>query len=87
MLKVFTKEELISKLKDIKNMGWVQNYRQGNDGSAGNVLEDLLEIPENNLAIANAGEWEFKTKRRASSSLSTLLHNEPSPRNARLVPQ
>lgn len=87
MLKVFTKEELIAKLKVIKEMGWVENYRKGNDGSAGNILEDLLEIPENNLAIANSGEWEFKTKRKKSTSLSTLLHNEPSPRNAFLVPR
>ena len=87
MLKVFTKEELISNLKVIKAMGWIENYRKGNDGSAGNVLEDLLDVPENNLAIANSGEWEFKTKRKTSSSLSTLLHNEPSPRNAFLVPR
>lgn len=87
MLKVYTKEELISKLKAIKEMDWIENYRRGNHGSAGNVLEDLLDIPENNLAIANSGEWEFKTKRKASTSLSTLLHNEPSPRNAFLVPR
>lgn len=87
MIKVFTKEELVTKLKAIKEMGWIENYRKGNDGSAGNLLEDLLDIPENNLAIANSGEWEFKTKRRRSSSLSTLLHNEPSPRNAFLVPR
>ena len=87
MLKVFSKEELISKLSAVKDMGWIENYRRGNDGSAGNVLEDLLEIPENNLAIANSGEWEFKTKRKKSTSLSTLLHNEPSPRKAYLVPK
>jgi len=50
-------------------------------------LRIFLDIPENNLAIANSGEWEFKTKRKTSSSLSTLLHNEPSPRNAFLVPK
>lgn len=87
MLKVYTKDELISKLKAIKDMGWIENYRKGNDGSAGNILEDLLEIPENNLAIANSGEWEFKTKRKNTTALTTLLHNEPSPRNARLVPR
>lgn len=85
MLKVFTTEDLVAKLKVIKDMGWVENYRKGNDGSDGNILEDLLDIPENNLAIANSGEWEFKTKRKKSTSLSTLLHNEPSPRNAFLV--
>ena len=35
MLKVFTKEELVAKLKVITEMGWVENYRKGNDGSAG----------------------------------------------------
>lgn len=53
----------------------------------GNILEDLLGISENNLAIANSGEWEIKAKRKATSSLTTLLHNEPSPRKASLVSQ
>ncbi len=86
MLQVFTKDELIVKLREIKKRGWIENYRFGNDGSAGNILEDLLDLKENNLAIANSGEWELKTKRQNSSALSTLLHNEPSPRQARIVP-
>jgi len=86
MLQVFTKDELITKLREIKNRGWIKNYRIGNDGSAGNILEDLLDLKENNLAIANSGEWELKTKRKKSSALSTLLHNEPSPRQAKIVP-
>ncbi len=85
MLEVYSKEEIIAKLKEIKNLGWVKNTRQGNDGSVGNMLEDLLGIPENNFAVANSGEWEIKAKRKNSSSLMTLLHNEPSPRNADLV--
>jgi len=87
MLKVFTKEDIIEKLVAIKNKGWVENTRKGNDGSVGNILEELLDIPENNLAIANAGEWELKSKRKNSTALLTLLHNEPSPRQARIVSQ
>lgn len=86
MLQVYTKDELIEKLNNVRNMGWIENTRPGNAGAVGNILEDVLEIPENNLAIANSGEWELKSRRRSSTALTTLLHSEPSPRNARLVP-
>lgn len=85
MLEVLSKKELLHGLKQIKEKGWIENYRRGNDGSIGNLIEDLLGIPENNLAIANSGEWEIKTKRKRSNSLVTLAHNEPSPRKAYLV--
>ncbi|MDD3536434.1 MAG: hypothetical protein PHC50_09860 [Candidatus Cloacimonetes bacterium] len=29
MIEVFTKDELIVKLKKIKEMGWIENYRKG----------------------------------------------------------
>lgn len=82
-----TKLELIEKLKAIRSMGWVQGGRPGNAGSVGNTLEDLLGIPENNLPIPNAAEWELKARRKNSQSLLTLFHMEPSPRTLRLVPQ
>lgn len=85
-LKLITKDELISKFKEIAEMGWVENYRRGNDGAVGNILEDLLGIPENNLAIPNAAEWELKSQRANTTSLTTLCHVEPSPRAACLVP-
>jgi hypothetical protein len=50
-------------------------------------LEDLLEIKENNLPIPNANEWELKTQRIHTTSLTTLFHSEPSPRAIRFVPQ
>ena len=53
-MKTFTKDELISRLNEIKNMGWVKNAREGNCGGIGNTLEDLLGIEENNLPIPNA---------------------------------
>ena len=36
--------------------------RIGNDGSAGNTLEDLLGVSENNLKLPDWGEIELKTK-------------------------
>jgi hypothetical protein len=84
---IYTKQVLIDKLKAIAAMGWIQNARVGNQGGIGNTLEDLLGIKENNLPIPNAAEWELKTQRLNSSSLTTLLHIEPSPRAILFVPQ
>lgn len=85
-LKTFSKSELISKLKEIETMGWIENRRGKNDGAVGNTLEDFLGIPENNLPIPNAAEWELKAQRRGTKSLLTLFHLEPSPRTLKLVP-
>ena len=87
-LKLISKEELIVKFKEIEARGWIKcpPKRKKNDGSVGNLLEDLLGIPENNLPIPNAAEWELKAQRAETSSLVTLCHQEPSPRAAKLVP-
>jgi hypothetical protein len=82
----FSKEDLIAKLKDIRNMGWIKTSRTGNAGNVGNTLEDLLGIQENNLPIPNAAEWELKTQRENTTSLTTLFHVEPSPRAIKFVP-
>ncbi|MEA4812183.1 MAG: MvaI/BcnI family restriction endonuclease [Anaerolineaceae bacterium] len=86
MYKIYSKTELLDKLKEIRSLGWIENKRYGNSGSVGNTLEDLLEIPENNLPIPNANEWELKCQRQGTSSLITLFHFEPSPRVMRFVP-
>ena len=86
VLKAFSKEELIEKFKEIYAKGWIKNYRGNNDGAVGNILEDLLEIPENNLPIPNAAEWELKAQRSDTSSLLTMFHMEPSPRAMKVVP-
>jgi len=85
-MKTYTKESLISSLKEIRGKGWIKNNRHGNDGGAGNTIEDLLGIEENNLPLPNAAEWELKTQKTNTSSLVTLFHLEPSPRVMRLVP-
>jgi hypothetical protein len=89
-MKIYTKESLIERLKEIRAMGWIQSRRHGNVGGVGNTLEDLLGIEENNLPIPNAAEWELKCQRinaRArAGSLVTLFHMEPSPQAMKFVP-
>ncbi len=84
---IYTKQSLINKLKEIAATGWIPNARRGNAGGVGNTLEDLLGIKENNLPMPNAAEWELKTQRANTTSLTTLFHIEPSPRAVRFVPQ
>lgn len=87
MMRIYTKEELITEFKKIAERGWIANARNGNHGGIGNTLEDLLGIEENNLPIPNAAEWELKSQRLNTSSLTTLFHIEPSPRAVKFVPQ
>lgn len=86
MVKIYTKEKLIKKLHELKSKGWVLGGRQGNAGSVGNTIEDFLGISENNLPIPNAAEWELKSQRIGTTSLTTLFHMEPSPRALKFVP-
>lgn len=86
-MKLYTKTGLINKLNQLAKMGWVPNGRFGNHGGIGNTLEDFLGITENNLPIPNATEWELKTQRKDTSSLTTLFHMEPSPRAVGFVPK
>lgn len=86
-MNIYTKDQLIKRFNEIANIGWIPNARHGNNGGIGNTLEDLLGIQENNLPIPNANEWELKTQRLNTSSLTTLFHVEPSPRAIKFVPQ
>ena len=84
---IYTKQNIIDRLKEISALGWIKNARPGNAGGVGNTLEDLLGIEENNLPIPNAAEWELKCQRMDTDSLTTLFHMEPSPRAIRFVPK
>lgn len=84
-MQTFTKESLKRSLLEIRELGWVKSRRPGNDGAVGNTLEDLLGIEENNLPLPNAAEWELKSQRENTSSLTTLFHMEPSPQAMRMV--
>ena len=87
IMRLFTKDELILELRKISERGGIESTRTGNDGSVGNMLEDILGIEENNLPIPNTNEWEIKTQRLNVSTLTTLFHNEPSPRAIKFVPK
>lgn len=87
MIKLYTKQSLIEELRNIRRRGWVPNARPGNVGGIGNTLEDLLGIAENNLPLPNAAEWELKSQRIETTSLTTLFHMEPSPRALKFVPR
>ena len=80
-------KELIERLQDIKMRGWIENGRHGNCGGVGNTLEDLLGVQENNLQLPDFGDWEIKSQRLETSSLTTLFHIEPLPRAAGVVPK
>lgn len=88
-MKLFSKEELIQKIKEISRKGWHPSVKDTidtkNDGAVGNTLEELLGIPENNLPIPNARDWELKGQRAKSNSLITIKHIEPSPVGAEIV--
>lgn len=73
--------ELISKLKIIKEMGFVQTHRP-HDTGIGKTLEDLLEIPENNWRLPDVGDIELKTKRIDSDSMLTVATKSPLPKGA-----
>lgn len=80
-----SKTELLKRLKQIQKQDWVHTNRSKNDGAVGNTLEDLLEIPENNLAIANTVDWELKAQRKKTTSMVTLFHIDPHPRKPESV--
>jgi hypothetical protein len=84
---VYTKDELIRQLLRIQKEGWikVRANRQAKDGGLGNTLEDLLGIPENNLPLADYGQFELKTHRSESNSLISLFRFEPKP--GRVIPK
>lgn len=84
-INLISKDELICALKLVCQLDWVESIRPGNDGAVGNTIEDLLGIPENNLPIPNAAEWELKGQRLGTTSLVSMFHLEPSPRSAKLV--
>lgn len=47
-MKIYTKEALIEDFREIEKRGWIKSTRGKNNGSVGNMLEDLLGIKENN---------------------------------------
>jgi len=86
-MRLVTKDQMIERLREVKNRGWVKSLNPLNPGAIGNTIDALLGFPESNLPIADTAQWELKSHRLGSSSLLTLLSMEPEPRNERVVPR
>jgi hypothetical protein len=88
-MEIFTRDKLVSGLIDISAQGYIPSHKDTSggrvDGAVGNLLERLLNIDENNLQLPDAGEWELKAQRANVSSLVTLKHSEPYPRDKNFV--
>lgn len=67
------KNELIKKLHQIRDMGFVKSLRKGSTG-VGYTFEQLLGVNENNIPIPDiGGRLEIKATRKDSNSLLTLF--------------
>ncbi len=77
-------DELIQKLKAIKEMGYIRTHRSGNTG-VGKTLEDLLGIKENNIPGPNSAMIELKSVRKNAKSMLTLFTKAPLPKKANTV--
>ena len=73
--------EFFQRIKQIKEMGFVESNRSGDTG-IGKTLEDLLGIPENNIAGPDFDIYEIKSGRKDSSSMLTLFTKAPMPKGA-----
>lgn len=66
--------ELRNALIKIRDKGFVRCTRENNkDGGIGNTLEDLLEVKENNLQMADFLDYEVKSQRTYTNSAITLF--------------
>ncbi|MBU4375715.1 glycosyl hydrolase [Patescibacteria group bacterium] len=74
-----TLQQLKTKLKEIKKMGFVKTHR-AHDTGIGKTLEDLLKIKENNLRLPDVGDIELKAKRINSGSMLTIATKSPKPK-------
>lgn len=81
---IITYQEIITKLEQIKDSGYIKTHRSGNTG-IGKTLEDLLGIEENNIPSPNAAMMELKSARKNSPSMLTLFTKSPLPRKANSV--
>ena len=81
---MITYPELIEKLKEIKEMGYIKTHRGGTTG-IGKTLEDLLGIKENNIPGPNAAMIELKSARKNATSMLTLFTKSPLPPRANSV--
>lgn len=69
-------KDLINKFKTIRNQGWIETSRYG-DQCLGNTFEDLVGVKENNRNEADYKGIEIKTRRCLTNSLMSLFTKAP----------
>jgi hypothetical protein len=70
-------DELVIKLHEIKEKGYIPTRRRGNTG-VGHTLEQELGLIENNIALPDIGDtFELKAARKDTASMLTLFTKEP----------
>ena len=75
-------QELIQKFTEIRDRGWIETYRHG-DQCLGNTFEDLIGKKEDNKQMADFHDIELKSHRTVTKSMITLFSKKPSyPRGA-----
>lgn len=80
-----TFSEVVAKLKNLKQIGFVKTHRSGPTG-IGKTLEDLIGITENNIPGPDLNEEiELKSARKHSPSMLTLFTKSPLPKKANSV--
>ena len=65
-------DEFMNKFRDVKAMGFVQSLRRGPTG-IGQTFNELMGLPEDNLAKPDIDGAEIKTHRANSGSMITLF--------------
>lgn len=71
------KEELIAHFERVKEMGWIETKRHG-DQCLGNTFEDLIGKKEDNKSEADFKGFELKAHRTVTKCLVSLFSKAPS---------
>lgn len=79
MVEIYTLDEAVKKLTQIKDSGFHKTGRI-HDTGIGKTLESLMGIHENNFREPDLGEIELKAKRIESQSMLTLATKTPEPK-------
>lgn len=73
----WSKKSVVEKLQEISQKGFLsipEGMYRNDDGIVGQILEREFGINENNLHIADLGQYELKGMRKRKSGTLTLFH-------------
>jgi hypothetical protein len=73
---MFDLDSFISAYRQVQQLGFTESRRTGNTG-IGKTLEDIMNIPENNIDAPDLHGIELKSQRALSSSYVTLFTKAP----------